>query len=69
LVNRILGLNGHLGITSIYGNGISDFDSLTAAVAENPNILAAVPQIESQGLVPTNKNTFGGIVRGGIWSD
>ena len=69
LVNRILGLNGHLGISSVYGNEISDFDTVTATVAENPDISAAIPQIESQVLVSTKNNTFGGIVRGVIWSD
>ncbi len=69
LVNRILGLNGHLGITSTQGSDVSNYESLTVAIAEHPNILAATPQIESQVLVSSNKVTFGGIVRGVIWSD
>ena len=69
LVNRILGLNGHLGITSIQGTHISDYESLRATFAENPSILAATPQIESQVLLSSNRKTFGGIVRGVIWSD
>ena len=69
LVNRILGLNGHLGITGIQGTHISDYESLRATIAENPSILAATPQIESQVLLSSNQNTFGGIVRGVIWSD
>lgn len=69
LVNRILGLNGHLGVSSLHGTYISDYESLTATIAENPSVLAASPQIESQVLILSNYATFGGIVRGIIWSD
>ena len=69
LVKRILGLNGHLGITSVEGIHISNYESLTVTIAENPDIIAAIPQIESQVLVSSKHNTFGAIVRGVIWSD
>ena len=32
LVNRILGLNGHLGITGIQGAHISDYESLLSLI-------------------------------------
>lgn len=69
LVNRILGLNGHLGISSTLANGIDDYETLTSYIAQNPNILAATPQIESQVLVSANNVTIGAVVRGVIWSD
>ncbi|MEK9598072.1 MAG: lipoprotein-releasing ABC transporter permease subunit [Alphaproteobacteria bacterium] len=69
LVNRILGLNGHLGISSTLANGIDDYETLTSYVAQNPNIMAATPQIESQVLVSVNNVTIGAVVRGVIWSD
>ena len=69
LVNRILGLNGHLGISNTLGNGIDDYETLTSYIAQNPNIMAATPQIESQVLVYSNNVTIGAVVRGVIWSD
>ncbi|CAI8423863.1 lipoprotein-releasing ABC transporter permease subunit [Alphaproteobacteria bacterium] len=69
LVNRILGLNGHLGISSTLANGIDDYETLTSYIAQNPNIMAATPQIESQVLVSANNVTIGAVVRGVIWSD
>lgn len=69
LVNRILGLNGHLGISSTLANGIDDYETLTSYIAQNPNIMAATPQIESQVLVYSNNVTIGAVVRGVIWSD
>ena len=69
LVNRILGLNGHLGISSMLANGIDDYETLTSYIAQNPNIMAATPQIESQVLVSANNVTIGAVVRGVIWSD
>ena len=69
LVNRILGLNGHLGISSTHANGIYDYESLTRSIAENPSIIAATPQIETQVLVSANNITIGAVVRGVIWSD
>ena len=69
LVNRILGLNGHLGISSTLANEIDDYETLTSYIAQNPNIMAATPQIESQVLVYSNNVTIGAVVRGVIWSD
>ena len=69
LVNRILGLNGHLGISSTQANGINDYESLTRSIAQNPNIMAAIPQIEAQVLVSANNVTIGAVVRGVNWSD
>ncbi len=69
LVNRILGLNGHLGISSTLANGIDDYETLTSYIAQNPNIMAVTPQIESQVLVSANNVTIGAVVRGVIWSD
>ena len=69
LVNRILGLNGHLGISSTLANGIDDYETLTSYIAQNPNIMAATPQIESQVLVSAKNVTIGAVVRGVIWSD
>ena len=69
LVNRILGLNGHLGVSSTQLSGINDYEKLTIDIAQNPQILAATPQIESQVLVSANNLTIGAVVRGVIWSD
>lgn len=69
LINRILGLNGHLGISSTLANDIIDYETLTINIAQNANIIAATPQIEAQVLLSANNVTIGAVVRGVIWSD
>ena len=68
LIGRILGLNGHLGVSSVEG-GIKDYNKLALRLSEMPTIIAATPQIEGQVMVNANNQARGAIVRGVYWSD
>ncbi|HWI27114.1 MAG TPA: lipoprotein-releasing ABC transporter permease subunit [Stellaceae bacterium] len=63
LLNRILGLNGHLGIYSAQGP-IPDFDALAARVKATPGVVAVHPLIEGQMLASANGRSTGVMVRG-----
>lgn len=68
LIGRILGLNGHLGVSSIEG-GIKDYNKLALRLSEMPSVIAATPQIEGQVMVNANNQARGAVVRGVSWSD
>ena len=68
LIGRILGLNGHLGVSSVEG-GIEDYNKLALRLSEMPTIIAATPQIEGQVMVNANNQARGAVVRGVSWSD
>ena len=68
LIGRILGLNGHLGVSSVEG-GIKDYNKLALRLSEMPSIIAATPQIEGQVMVNANNQARGAVVRGVSWSD
>jgi lipoprotein-releasing system permease protein len=68
LIGRILGLNGHLGVSSVEG-GIKDYNKLALRLSEMPTIIAATPQIEGQVMVNANNQARGAVVRGVSWSD
>ncbi|MGI4976972.1 MAG: ABC transporter permease, partial [Janthinobacterium lividum] len=63
LLGRILGLNGDL---SIYATGpsLSDYDALAARVRAVPGVTEAVPLVEGQVLLSTDRGSSGGLVRG-----
>jgi lipoprotein-releasing system permease protein len=64
LMSRILGLNGHLGI---YGAGetLPDFDALAAKVRQVPGVISALPIVEGQALLTSERGgALGGVVRG-----
>ena len=68
LINRILGLNGHLGVYSQQGN-IADYNKVSLAISELPGVMAATPQIEGQVMASTPRRSYGAVVRGVAWSD
>ncbi len=63
LLGRILGLNGDL---SIYATGpsLTDYDALAARVRAVPGVTDAVPLVEGQVLLSTDRGSSGGLVRG-----
>ncbi|HEV2334520.1 MAG TPA: lipoprotein-releasing ABC transporter permease subunit [Stellaceae bacterium] len=63
LVDRILGLNGHL---AVYGEGasLSDFDAAAAKVRRVPGILSATPLVEGQVMATSPSGAAGALVRG-----
>lgn len=69
LVDRILGLNGHIAIYSTEGNGIKNYDDLALSITEMPGIIAITPQIEGQVMATKNAVSLGAVIRGVRWSD
>ena len=69
LVDRILGLNGHVAIYSTQGNGITNYDDLALTITEMPGVIAVTPQIEGQVMATKNAVSLGAVIRGVRWSD
>ena len=63
LLNRILGINGHLTIAGI-GGRLEDFDSVLAKVAKVQGVTAVTPMIEGQVMASAGGAARGAVVRG-----
>ena len=50
LINRILGLNGHIGVFTSDGQPLEDYDKVSFRLSEIPTIVAATPQVQRPGL-------------------
>jgi lipoprotein-releasing system permease protein len=63
LVDRILGLNGHL---AVYGEtaSLSDFDAAAATVRRVPGVVSATPLAEGQVMATSQSGAAGAMVRG-----
>ena len=69
LVERILGLNGHLAVYATSGDGITDYDAVSVRIAGIPGVVAVTPQVEGQVMAIGEFDTLGAIVRGVRWTD
>ncbi len=69
LVNRILGINGHLMIYSNNNKNIDDYNQVIKTLINFNNVIAVTPQIEGQALARSKDYITGVIVRGIRWSD
>ena len=69
LIDRILGLNGHIGVFTSDGRPLEEYDKVSFRLSEIPTIVAATPQVQGQVMVTSPRNALGGVVRGVIWSD
>jgi len=66
LVNRILGVNGHITLDAYQGEKITEFEQLAAAIAGVPGVIAALPVLDGQVFLTTqgSQGGTGGLVRG-----
>jgi lipoprotein-releasing system permease protein len=64
LLDRILGLNGHIVVQSDGGQGLPDFDAKVARLRALPGVLSAVPIVEGQVLANSSDFSSGALVRG-----
>lgn len=62
LLDRILGVNGHIGVSE-FGRNIENFDALAARLRALPGIVSVVPTIESEVFVTAEGRSSGGFVR------
>ena len=67
LINRILGLNGHIGVFSATSEPLKDYDRLALKLAELPNVIAATPQVQGQVMASSSRGQAGAVVRGVAW--
>ena len=65
LINRVLGLNGHLGIYG-FGQPLEDYDGLLADLRDADGVVSVSPIIEGQALISHKGNAIGAAVRGVI---
>ena len=65
LERRVLGVNGHISIEAYAGDRIDNFPPLLAAIRSIPGIVSALPVLDGQALLTTERGgARGGLVRG-----
>ncbi|AIL12731.1 multidrug ABC transporter substrate-binding protein [Candidatus Paracaedimonas acanthamoebae] len=64
LFNRILGFNGHIGVASVYREGLKNFDHLVTELKNIPEVATATPMIESQVMITNKGMASGALVHG-----
>ncbi len=64
LLSRVLGLNGHITVTSYYAEGIADYQNLALEFSKVPGVVSATPLVEGQVMVSANEVASGALVRG-----
>ncbi|MDC0094050.1 lipoprotein-releasing ABC transporter permease subunit [Alphaproteobacteria bacterium] len=69
LVDRILGINGHLIIYSKNERVISNYNDIINQISDTPNVVAVTPHLEGQALAQKKGSISGVIIRGVNWSD
>ncbi len=69
LVNRILGINGHLVIYANNGKIIADYNNISEKVSDDNNVFSVIPQIDGQGLARSNDYVSGVMIKGIRWTD
>ena len=69
LVDRILGINGHLIVYKKNGLSIANYNKIVNQISDTQNVIAVTPHLEGQALVKTKNAVSGVIIRGTNWSD
>jgi lipoprotein-releasing system permease protein len=64
LLDRILGLNGHMGVYSLTNQPLNDFDRIATEIKKLDGVTRVIPTVEGQVLVSRNRVAAGAIVRG-----
>ena len=69
LVDRILGINGHLIIYSKNERIIPNYTKIINKILDTPNVVAVTAHLEGQALAKNKNSISGVIIRGSNWSD
>ena len=69
LVDRILGINGHLIVYKKNGLSIENYHEIVNQISDTQNVVAVTPYLEGQALAKTKNSVSGIIIRGTKWSD
>ncbi|HUC61342.1 MAG TPA: lipoprotein-releasing ABC transporter permease subunit [Alphaproteobacteria bacterium] len=63
LIDRILGLNGHVSVQYAVGP-MQDYGPVAARIAKLPGVVSVTPEIDGQALATAGNNSTGVVVRG-----
>ena len=69
LVDRILGINGHLVVYNKNEPYISNYNQIINKISDINNVIAVTPHLEGQALAKSKSTVSGVIIRGVNWSD
>ena len=64
LMGKILGFTGHINVYEVGGEPIVEFDSLVQKLAAVGGVTRAVPYVEGQAMVSSQRQATGALVRG-----
>ena len=64
LLGRLVGVNGHALVQPVGGDGIEDYQTLTARIASMAGVERVIPIVEGQVLVSGPKRSVGAYLRG-----
>ena len=64
LMQRILGLNGHMGVYTLTSAPLTDFDAVAGKIRGLSGVSRVIPTVEGQVLVTANSVAAGAVVRG-----
>ena len=69
LVDRILGINGHLVVYEKNEPYVSNYNQIINKISDIKNVIAVTPHLEGQALAKSKSKVSGVIIRGVNWSD
>lgn len=64
LLGRILGLNGHIAVSSATGGSLGDFDAIAARLRKVDRVVRVTPIVEGQAMATVRGQAAGVLVRG-----
>ncbi|MEE8333930.1 MAG: lipoprotein-releasing ABC transporter permease subunit [Alphaproteobacteria bacterium] len=64
LLNRILGLNGHLGVSSSVSDGLKNFDTIADRLRGIEGVVRVTPIVEGHAMATVRGRASGAVVRG-----
>jgi lipoprotein-releasing system permease protein len=64
LLNKILGFTGHVNVYAVGAAPLSDYDDLSKRLAEVAGVTSAMPYVEGQVMVSSERQATGALVRG-----
>jgi lipoprotein-releasing system permease protein len=64
LIDKIVGINGHLAVSSVFSAGIEDYDETADIIGDVPGVRMAAPLVQAQAFVSGPRNGIGALVRG-----
>ena len=64
LLSKILGFTGHVTVLADRAGGIADYDAVASALKSAPGVTSAIPYVEGQVMVSSQRQATGALVRG-----